>query len=91
MLHTDSPYLDYYGAIDTTGKKLFFILLNNDDEPLHTTVQAAYNKVLDKDMIAPQSMYAIDANGKRTRLNSQNDWPLAIPAYGIQVIEISYQ
>ncbi len=42
LIHTTSPYLDYYCAINREKKKLFFILLNNDDAPLRTTMQANY-------------------------------------------------
>jgi hypothetical protein len=90
MLQTTSPYLDYYTAIDTTQKKLFLILLNDDDEVLHTSLSMDYSKVLDKENIKPQKVNTIDAAGKRTLLDSNNNWPLVIPAYGVQVIEISF-
>ena len=90
MLQTTSPYLDYYTAIDTTQKKLFLILLNDDDEVLHTSLSMDYSKVLDKENIKPERVNAINAAGKRTVLDSSNNWPLTIPAYGMQVIEISF-
>lgn len=90
MLQPGSPYLDHYAAIDSTNRKLFLILLNDDDEVLHTTVQIDYNKVLDKTTIQPKTANAINAGGKRTVLTNTNNWPLDIPAYGIQVIEIGF-
>lgn|GEM_PF-204405 len=90
LLQTGSPYLDYFGAIDSTNKKLFLILLNDDDEVLNTTIKVDYNKVLDKSAIQPKTAYTINASGKRTLLTNTNNWPMSIPAYGIQVIEISF-
>lgn len=45
LLQCDNPYLDYYCAISPEEKKLFFILLNNDDEPMHATLRTDYSKV----------------------------------------------
>lgn len=45
LLQCDNPYLDYYCAINREKKQLFFILLNNDDEPMRTTIHADYTKV----------------------------------------------
>ncbi len=45
LLQCDNPYLDYYCAINKKEKKLFFILLNNDDAPMRTTLHADYTKV----------------------------------------------
>ncbi|MBO9562451.1 MAG: hypothetical protein J7621_06730 [Niastella sp.] len=90
MLDAGTPYLDYFGAINKTQKKLFLLLLNDDDATLSTTLKVDYSKVLDNQTIQPKTVCAIDANGKRTPLNSTNNWQTAIPAYGIQVIEISY-
>ncbi|AXY78680.1 glycerophosphoryl diester phosphodiesterase [Paraflavitalea soli] len=91
LLQTASPYLDYYGAIDSTNKKLFLIVLNDDDQVLQTTIKVDYNKVLNNAIIQPKTAWSINASGKRTMLTNTNNWPLSIPAYGIQVIEISYQ
>lgn len=41
----DNPYLDYYCALSTDKKKLFLILLNNDDEPLQTTLRLQYGSI----------------------------------------------
>lgn len=90
MLEAGTPYLDYFGAINKAQKKLFLLLLNDDDEPLQTTLKINYSKVLDTTTIQPKTVYAINANGKKTGLNSTNNWETTIPAYGIQVIEITY-
>lgn len=90
MLETGSPYLDYFGAINKAQKKLFLLLLNDDDASLSTTLKIDYSKVLDETIIQPKRVHAIDASGKRTLLGNTNNWQTAIPAYGMQVIEISY-
>lgn len=48
LLQCDNPYLDYYCAMGTDGKKLFLILLNNDDQPLQTTVNIDFSKLTEK-------------------------------------------
>ncbi len=45
LIYSDNPYLDYYCAISTDNKKLFLILLNNDDEALQTTLRVNYDAV----------------------------------------------
>lgn len=81
LLRSDSPYLDYYCAINREQRKLYFILLNNDDEPLGTTLHAD---------IQPQTASSIAADGTRKIINIRNTIPVNIMPYGIQVIEASY-
>lgn len=90
MLQTGSPYLDYFGAINKEQKKLFLLLLNNDEEVLNTTLEIDYSKIIDNRTIKPKSLHLI-ADDKKTRLANGNAWPLSIPSYGIRVIEISYE
>ena len=90
MLETGTSYLDYFGAINQARKKLFLLLLNDDDASLSTTLKIDYSKVLDAATIQPKTIYAIEASGKRTLLGNTNNWPLTIPAYGVQVIEITF-
>lgn len=90
MLQADSPYLDYFGAIHEQQRKLFLLLLNNDNDPLETTLTIDYNKVLNNAHIRPKSVYLRNADGQRTVLATGNTWTLSIPSYGMQVIEIAY-
>jgi hypothetical protein len=90
ILETGSPYLDYFGAINHQQKKLFLLLLNNDDEVLTTTARMGYDKIIANSTIQPKQIQLIDARGKRTQLSGKDQWTLTIPAYGLQVIEISF-
>ncbi|MBO9634802.1 MAG: glycerophosphoryl diester phosphodiesterase [Chitinophagaceae bacterium] len=91
VLQTESPYLDYFGAIDNEQKKLFLFLLNNDDEKLTTTLTIDYSKILDNKTIVPKGIQWIEASGKRTRLPVKASFRLTLPGYGMQVLEISYK
>lgn len=90
MLQAGSPCLDHFGAINREQKKLFLLLLNNDDEKLTTTLKIDYSKILDNKTISPQAIHLIDASGKKTMLLVKEQWQLTLPAYGMQVLEISY-
>lgn len=86
LLHADSPYLDYYCAINRNERKLFFILLNNDDETLSTTLHVDYAKL----SVKPGAAFMITANGERKTTSATNVVPLNIAPYGITVMEVSY-
>lgn len=86
LLHADSPYLDYYCAINRNERKLFFILLNNDDETLRTTLHVDYAKL----SVKPAAAFMIAANGERKTMPTSNVVPLNIIPYGITVMEVSY-
>jgi Predicted unsaturated glucuronyl hydrolase involved in regulation of bacterial surface properties, and related proteins len=88
MLQTDSPYLDYFGAINHEQKKLFLILLNNDDELLNTNVKIDYKKIINN---APKTASLVAADGKKTNLAASDQWQVTIAPYGIQVIEINFE
>lgn len=90
MLQTGSPYLDYFGAINKGQKKLFLLLLNNDDEVLNTSLQLNYSRIINNTTIKPRSVQLI-AGGKKSPLATSDHWQLSIPAYGIRVVEISYE
>ncbi len=90
LLTTTSPYLDHFEAINTGQKKLWLLLMNNDDETLSSSVHIDYSKVFDNKTIGAKKVFNIDAAGKKQLLNTSNDWNVSIPAYGIEVIEIEY-
>ncbi len=45
LLQCDNPYLDYYCALSTDGKKLFLILLNNSGNALQTALRIDYARI----------------------------------------------
>lgn len=87
LLHADSPYLDYYCAINRQQRKLYFILLNDDDDALQTTLHTDYTKL----GIQPAAAFSIAANGSRKAISTTSNIPLNITPYGITVIEINYK
>ncbi|WP_205509909.1 glycerophosphoryl diester phosphodiesterase [Longitalea arenae] len=91
LLTAASPYLDHFAAIDTTGKKIWLLLLNNDDETLQSSVAVDLNKVFNNRTIAAQRVTGIGASGKKQPLKSGNSYSVNIPAYGVYVIAIHYK
>lgn len=78
LLHADTPYLDYYCAINRQQKKLFLILLNDDDEPMNTLLKADYTKL----NIIPKKVFNISSKKEGLQLN--------IAPYGINVVQVDY-
>ncbi len=72
MSQADSPYLDYFGAINEQQRKLFLLLLNNDNDPLQTTLTVDYNKIINNAHIRPKSVSLRNADGQRTVLATGN-------------------
>ncbi|MBS0030395.1 glycerophosphoryl diester phosphodiesterase [Chitinophaga sp. 22321] len=91
LLKTDNPYLDYYCAINPKEQKLFLLLLNDDDDPLKTTLQLDYDKVVSGRKIKPVHCYRISANGTKETIDNGSAFGVAIPTYGLQVIAINYE
>lgn len=91
MLETGTPFLDYFGAINKEEKKLYLLLLNNDDEPLSASIRIDPGKIITNKTIVPERVSLLHASGKRMTLAQKNNWQLSIPAYGIEVLEITYK
>ncbi|WP_423735895.1 glycerophosphoryl diester phosphodiesterase [Chitinophaga caseinilytica] len=45
LLSCENPYLDYYCAISTDNKKLFLVLLNNDDEAMSASLRIHFDRI----------------------------------------------
>ncbi|HWV66635.1 glycerophosphoryl diester phosphodiesterase [Chitinophaga sp.] len=91
LLKTESPYLDYYCAINPAGKKLFLLLLNNDDDPQHSTLHIDYTKVIAGKTIKPVACYRIGKNGSRKAIGTGSSFNEDITSYGLSVIAIDYE
>lgn len=90
MLESQSPYLDYMAAIDSTNKNLYFILLNNGNDELKTTIGLNLDKILQGSKII-QSIW-LDAEGKAAESIKENaDINVSIPAYGLKIIQVKYK
>ncbi|WP_207515634.1 glycerophosphoryl diester phosphodiesterase [Longitalea luteola] len=91
LLTASSAYLDHFAAINSDRKKLWLLLLNNDDEPLQTSLTIDYSKVINNKTITAKKVVSKDTTGKPQVLNVGNNWQVHIPAYGVRVIEIDYE
>ena len=91
LLKVSSEYVDYYAAINTQQKKLFVIILNDDDDAREVNIALNNAAVLTGKIIMPLHTTIIDSRGTRVSLQEQAGWNVSLPAYGIKVIELSYQ
>jgi hypothetical protein len=91
LLRVENPYLDYYCAVNTTQQKLYLLLLNDDKAELATAIQMDYTKLLDGKPVTPTGIVLLNRNGSRQRIAATSPLQVSIPAYGIQVVEISYR
>lgn len=91
MLRISDPYIDYFAAIDTAGRKLFLMLLNNDDEKRKVTMQLNPAHVLNNKNIRLLKVLSRKNLKHATPMSDSGVWHLDMPAYGLQVIEINYR
>ena len=91
MIKLDNEYVDYYAAINEKQHKLFIILLNNDDESQQLSISLNAAEVLKGTVIRLQKAALRTATGKLSGLDNTGQWKVSIPAYGMNVLEISYQ
>jgi hypothetical protein len=85
LVQNSNPYIDYFTAIDEPAKKLFVVLLNNDDEAQQAIIQ-----------LNASVMPAIKTVIKVIDLaDNQNGMPIdgriALKPYGIKILEVHYQ
>jgi hypothetical protein len=85
------PQVDYWGAAAPGAKRLYLLLLNNDDEAKTTAVQ------LDAQKLAPGQQVKIrkaellnEAGNKTTDLPATGNWQVNLPAFGLAVVQIEY-
>ena len=91
MLSINDPYIDHFAAIDTKNRKLFLLLLNNDDEARKASVKLNPAQVLNNKTIQLKQVVSRKSSATATPMNNSGSWDLRIPAYGLQVIEINYR
>jgi hypothetical protein len=77
--------------VNTTQQKLYLLLLNDDKAELATAIQMDYTKLLDGKPVTPTGIVLLNRNGSRQRIAATASLQVTIPAYGIQVVEISYR
>lgn len=88
MITTQSPYLDYIAAMNKEEKKIFFVLLNNDDENLDAKVHISIKKIIPG--ATPTSWKVIDSSSEITNLPAGDNLDISISPYGLKVIEAKY-
>jgi hypothetical protein len=90
MLQADDPYIDYFGAVSTDKKEIFFVMLNNDDEERETSIRVDPAIVLDTNKYTITATDILDGNGSRiSGADPHGPLKIFIPAYGIRIIKIS--
>jgi hypothetical protein len=89
MLESQSPYLDYMAAKSIENEKVYFILLNNSNERLKTTIDLHIDKILPGSKITTSSW--LDDEGKPAQtIKEAASIDVSIPAYGLKVIQAKY-
>ncbi|WP_235904383.1 glycerophosphoryl diester phosphodiesterase [Arcticibacter tournemirensis] len=91
VIHLEDPYVDYFMAANEHEKKLFVMLLNNDDERRVASFSLDYSKVWKDKQITPVSIFGIDEGGSRRELPTNPGLALPLEPYGLQTIEIRYK
>ncbi|WP_017259945.1 glycoside hydrolase family protein [Pedobacter arcticus] len=91
LLKTDNPYLDHVSAVNEKERKCFLIMLNNNGQPLKTSVQFDAEKIPRVSDAKIKGVAFINSKGKKEKLKGNGSaWNIAIAPYGLKVIEINY-
>ncbi|WP_207234222.1 glycerophosphoryl diester phosphodiesterase [Pseudobacter ginsenosidimutans] len=90
MLTIADPYTDYFTAIDTKGKKLFLLVMNNDDEARKVNIALDPAKVIKGKKIKLVKTI-VQSDKHATPLNNSGKWSISLPPYGLKVIAITYR
>ena len=90
MLTIADPYTDYFTAIDTKGKKLFLLVMNNDDEARKVNITLDPGKVINGKKIKLVKTI-VQSDKPATPLNNSGKWSISLPPYGLKVIAITYR
>jgi hypothetical protein len=92
MVTTGNAAVDYITAIDTLTRKVWIALLNNDDEAQEAAVHINLSTLNIPAAVAVKSLRLLNAKGQPQPLQTTAAVSrLRIPAYGLNIIEITYQ
>jgi hypothetical protein len=91
LIRIDNPYIDHFSAIDTAQGKLYFILLNNDDEVKDIQVSTDYTRLWNHQQAVPTAGYLMNEKGVRSGKINTTAFSVNIAPYGLRVVEISFQ
>ncbi len=92
LARVDDAQVDYWGAKATGAKRLFLLLLNNDDEAKNTRVALDPEKILPGRRVILRKAALLDASGNRqTDLSTTGNWQVELPAFGLGVVSVEYE
>lgn len=87
MILCESPYVDYFCAVNTKMRKLYLIFLNNDDEEVEARIKVDYKKVFNDKIITPQKAGLLESN---KRLADPSIFDVRMERFGISTVEVDY-
>jgi hypothetical protein len=92
LVRVHDPQVDYWGAKATQSKRLFILLLNNDDEAITTEVALHPEKILPGRRVTLRKAAWLDGTGtKKADLSLAGHWQVQLPAFGLGVVAIEYE
>jgi hypothetical protein len=92
LVQVDDPQVDYWGATATGSKRLFVLLLNNDDEARTAGVQLNPEQLLPgKSAKIRQAALLNEAGNKRADLPAAGNWQVELPPFGLAVVAVDYE
>jgi hypothetical protein len=92
LARVDDPHVDYWGAAATGSKRLFLLLLNNDDEAKSTAVRLDPEKMGAGRRVQVRKAELRDAAGNVTAaLEGTGGWLVPLPAFGLAVVVVDYE
>jgi len=90
LITIDNPYTDYFCAINTVEKKLFVLLLNDDNDPQTSSIKIDYNQLAQKQTIQPSTVNVLNEAGKKQKVPVDTTLTINMQGYGLRVIEVNY-
>ncbi|MDO1449391.1 glycerophosphoryl diester phosphodiesterase [Rhodocytophaga aerolata] len=92
MVQVSNPLVDYMGATSTKAGKVYVLLLNNDNDMRTTTIGFNAQHLLFHKKATIQKANLLNNLGQpESDLDTNGNWTIQLPPYGLKVIEIAYQ
>ncbi len=86
------PQVDYWGALATNSKRLYLLLLNNDDNAKTTTVQLGADKLMPGGKAKIRKAELLnEAGNRKADLPATGEWQVDLSAFGLAVVTIDYE
>ncbi len=92
LLTISDPQVDYFGAQAAGKKQVFILLINNDDDAKEATVQLRPEKIGAGKGAKIQSVSLFNEQGtKLSDIATNGNWQVTLPAFGLQVVAVTYE